>query len=313
MAITTLESHHRHNSVVIPEPVSCNLPHLPPPPYSQNPPLPGDGTDNLKVSRTMSRCPQTTKRLRLNAVDSERAFLNIRHAIFTPPLFSRNSRFPSRSLPPPGLRGCNLDAVDTKVFKVGDRVRVRRLNIGEEQSSWSEWQRGEVVSYIPMRVYLGNFGHAYCVRVQYVQFLGEICPDDDLDHEEDFLTAEECRKRRQKANYIYTRIPSDKSISGLPDKNVWTPAEILSWVKPGHIFVRSLAGPTAGEKLVVKEAIPYTLEAAVACRKHGEFVIGPTGQLFLTDIAIKPLQKAQLDPSAVALPSLSALTPPFQQ
>jgi hypothetical protein len=55
---------------------------------------------------------------------------------------------------------------------------------------------------------LGNFGHAYCVRIvkfgqenvqQYVQFLGEICPDDDLDHEEDFLTAEECRKRRQKA------------------------------------------------------------------------------------------------------------------
>lgn len=125
MAITTLESHHRHNSVVIPEPVSCNLPHLPPPPYSQNPPLPGDGTDNLKVSRTMSRCPQTTKRLWLDAVDSERAFLNIRHAIFTPPLFSRNSRFPSRSLPPPGLRGCNLDAVDAKVFKASPLAGLR--------------------------------------------------------------------------------------------------------------------------------------------------------------------------------------------
>ncbi|KAF7360483.1 hypothetical protein MVEN_00779000 [Mycena venus] len=318
MPTTTLES-QRRNSVVLLEALPCNLPHLPPPPSLQeSPPL--HDSEGLKVTvarptgMSQWQSPQTTRRLRHDA--AERAFLNIRKAVFTPPLLTRNSRFPSRTLPPPGLRGCNLDATDTKTFAVGDSVRVRRLNIDGAKPSWSEWQRGQVVSYVPMRVFIGNFGHAYCVRVPqsgeetvHVQFMGEICLDDGLDHEKDSLTAEECMRRRQKANYIYTRIPSDKTIAGVPHKDVWTPAEVLKWIKQGEIFVRSLAGPTAGQKLVVAEALPYTLETAVACRKQAQNVIGPTGKLFLSDIAIKPLKKA-IEPSTVSLPSLSALAGP---
>ncbi|KAJ7266872.1 hypothetical protein B0H12DRAFT_137423 [Mycena haematopus] len=152
-----------------------------------------------------------------------------------------------------------------------------------------------------MRVYIGNYGHAYRVAVAqsgthvlqtYVQFLGEICPDDGSDHEEDFLTAEECWKRRQKANYIYTRIPSDQMISGISQKDVWTPAEVLSWAKHGRIRVRSLAGPTAGQKLRVTDALPYTLETAVACRKQGQNVLGPSGKLYLDEISVQSLRMA---------------------
>ncbi|KAJ6588741.1 hypothetical protein B0H19DRAFT_1100920 [Mycena capillaripes] len=316
MAITTVES-QRRNSVVLLEALPCNLPHLPPPPYSRSPP---PLNESSRVPRLMSghrwQSTQTARRLRLDA--AERAFLNIRHPVFTAPLFSRNSRFPSRTLPPPGLRACNLDATDAKIFMAGDKVRVRRLKVDGELCSWSEWQRGQVVSYLPMRCYIGNFGHAYYVRVgqsgkgtvqQYAQFIGEICSDDELDHEEDSLTAEECKKRRQKANYIYTRIPSAKNISGIEDEDVWTPAEVLVWMGHGHIYVRSLAGPTAGQKFIVAEALPYTLETAVACRKQKQNIFGPDGKLFLTDIAIKSLQQTQeSSPLDFHLPSLSALT-----
>ncbi|KAF8190425.1 hypothetical protein K438DRAFT_1971287 [Mycena galopus ATCC 62051] len=321
MPITILESHWQHrNSGVRLETVLCNLPHLPPPPYSQTAP-PLNGGDNLKVSRSRWEGPKTTKKRPRSKEAADLTFLNIRHAVFTPPPFTRNSRFPSRTLPPLGVRGCNLDATDAKVFKVGDSVRVRRLNIDGEKSSWSSgWQCGKVLSYVPMRGYIGNFGHAYCVDVvqsgqhiiqTYVQFLGEICPDDGLDHEEDSLTAEECRKRRQKANYIYTRIPSDTTIFGIPHQDIWTPAEILSWAKGGHIHVRPLAGPTAGKKMIVQDALPYTLETAVACRKIGDSVFGPSGKLFLADISVKPLEMAD-DPATVSSFSPSALTASWQ-
>ncbi|KAJ6475804.1 hypothetical protein C8R47DRAFT_1142493 [Mycena vitilis] len=315
MAVTTLES-QRRNSIVILETLPCKLPHLPPPPYSRDPP-PFDVRNLHKVPRLMS-CPrwhssQSTRRLRLDAV--QRAFLN-HSRLFTP-----NSCFSSRTLPPPGLRACNLDGAAPPAFKRGDPVRVRRLNVDGERASLSEWQRGEVVGYVPMRCYIGNFGHAYCVRVVqsgqeteqlYVHFIGEVSPDDDVVHEEDSYSAEEYKKRRQKANYIYTRIPSAKTISGIPQQDVWTPAEVLAWERHGRIYVRSLAGPTAGRKYMVKDAIPYTLETAIACRKQAQNILGPDGKLFLTDIAIKPLENpaAPSSNSPFHLPPLSAITAP---
>ncbi|KAJ7754537.1 hypothetical protein B0H16DRAFT_1542679 [Mycena metata] len=296
MAVTALES-QRRKSVVLLETRPCNPPPLPPPPYIPNPVLDSSGNGKASKGCIKSRpASPVTRRQRHAAAD--RAFLNLRQGVFVPPLFSRNSRFPSRHLPPPGLRACNLDATDAKVFVPGDEVRVRRLNIDSHRSSWSEWQTGRVLQYVPMRVYIGNFGHAYCVQVEregrlteeeYVQFMGEICPKDEFDHEGDALTSEECKKRRHKANYIYTRIPSDKPISGIPQRDVWTPAEVLVWGVHRKIHVRSLAGPTAGELIFVEEALPYTLETAVACRKHNQNVVGPNGRLFLTDKRAEPL------------------------
>jgi hypothetical protein len=138
--------------------------------------------------------PQTIRRQRLDA--AERAFLNIRCAVFTPPLFTRNSRFPSRTLPPPGLRGCNLDATDAKVFMVintfllsrhaalaylwgfsqaGDKVRVRRLIIDGERSTWSEWQRGQVIGYVPMRVYVSHSSDYFLGLTSYSFLVGQFC------------------------------------------------------------------------------------------------------------------------------------------
>ncbi|KAJ7037930.1 hypothetical protein C8F04DRAFT_1256445 [Mycena alexandri] len=316
MAITALES-QRRNSAVLLETRPCNPPPLPPPPYTQNSVLLDGGNGKASKLCIEARPASPATRRRRHAA-ADRAFLNLRQGVFVPPLFSRNSRFPSRHLPPPGLRACNLDATEAKVFERGDEVRVRRLNIDGQRSSWSEWQNGQVVKYVPMRVYVGNFGHAYCVQVEregrlteqeYVQFMGEICGNDEFDYEEDSLTSEECKKRRHKANYIYTRIPSEKPISGIPQRDVWTPAEVLAWGVHRRIHVRSLAGPTAGELLFVQEALPYTLETAVACRKHNQNVVGPNGRLFLTDMAVEPLVLNNTPPTLFNPPLVIELTP----
>ncbi|KAJ6551089.1 hypothetical protein B0H10DRAFT_2242414, partial [Mycena sp. CBHHK59/15] len=126
-------------------------------------------------------------------------------------------------------------------------------------------------------------------------------PDDDAGA----FTAEECAKRRIKANYIYTRIPSARKISGIPHKEVWTPAQ--TWEDGQDILVRSLAGPTAGLKFLVQDALPYTLEAAVACRRQGQNVVGYDGKLFLQDKEIKPL--AEHLPGTLPLPSVRLPSP----
>ncbi|KAJ7185478.1 hypothetical protein C8R46DRAFT_1025513 [Mycena filopes] len=304
MAITTLES-QRRNSVVLLETRACNAPPRPSALPNSLPGLNGATSSTLEPRPSSSAATQ-----RRRHKVAERAFLNLRRGALIPALFSRNSRFPSRHLPPLGLRACNLDATDAQIFKFGQPVRVRRLKIDGDRSSWSEWLPGKVLAYVPMRVYIGNFGHAYCVRVQqedrhtdqeYVQFMGEICADDGLTHEEDSLSPDECKKRRHKANYIYTRIPSDKMISGIPQREVWTPAEVLAWGKGPHrrIHVRSLAGPTAGELMFVDDALPYTLETAVACRKQNQNVVGPNGQLFLTEMPVADLEKEKDGPLPV--------------
>ncbi|KAJ7240490.1 hypothetical protein C8J57DRAFT_1727051 [Mycena rebaudengoi] len=292
MAITTLES-QRRNSVVLLEARPCNSS---PPPAAYVVPH----------TRRLITCPprprwesaQTVRRRRHEA--AERAFQSARRGELTPALFTRLSRFPTRTLPPLGVRACNLDAGDPTVFTIGDMVRVRRFKLGQERSSWTEWQRGQVLLYLPMRAFLGNFGHAYVVRAvcprsgkesveQYAQFIGEIYPETGPDFDEDPLSSEECAKRRIKANYIYSRIPSTKKISGIAHKDVWTPAQVLTWEDGQDLYVRSLVGPTAGHKFIVKDALPYTLETAVACRREGQNVIGPDGKLFLVDKAIEPL------------------------
>lgn len=110
------------------------------------------------------------------------------------------------------------------------------------------------------RPQIGNFGHAYFVLVQcpqsgektiekFAQFIGEISSDDERGNESaDSFTSEECAKRRTKAvsvsfrltdpsaesglqDYVYTRVPSHGTISGVPYKDVWTPAQVLV----GHV------------------------------------------------------------------------------
>ncbi|KAJ7078079.1 hypothetical protein C8R44DRAFT_896062 [Mycena epipterygia] len=322
MAITTLESQRRNFVVLLDSTRPCN----PPPPPGAGAVV-GVGDPSailLDHPRRVLACQvrwesaQTVRRRRLDA--AERAFLDARHGRSTPALFTHLSRFPSRTLPPPGVRACNLDATDSKVFMIGDMVRVRRFKVGPERPSWTGWQRGQVLLYLPMRSFLGNFGHAYYVRVvsqsgkaaieQYVQFIGEICAEDDQEVEENSLTPEECAKMRYKANYIYTRIHPSKKLSGVPHKDVWTPAEVLTYEDGENVFVRSLAGPTAGQKMYVKDALPYTLETAVACRKQSQDVLGPSGKLFLPDMPLKPLHEKlpeTLPQSIFNLPSPSTL------
>ncbi|KAJ6612687.1 hypothetical protein B0H10DRAFT_285438 [Mycena sp. CBHHK59/15] len=324
MAVPTLAL-QRRNSVVLFDARPC---HSPPPPDPQttniNPtaytvPAPAPVSTPRRAAcpaRPRWESVQTVRRRRLEA--AERAFQSTRRGEFTPALFSRLSRFPSRTLPPPGVRACNLDAVDAAVFMVGDMVRVRRFTLGADRAAWTEWQRGQVLLYLPMRAFLGNFGHAYVVRAvcarsgavtvqQYAQFIGEIRSAEGPDDDAGAFTAEECAKRRIKANYIYTRIPSARKISGIPHKEVWTPAQVLTWEDGQDILVRSLAGPTAGLKFLVQDALPYTLEAAVACRRQGQNVVGYDGKLFLQDKEIKPL--AEHLPGTLPLPSVRLPSP----
>ncbi|KAJ7742685.1 hypothetical protein DFH07DRAFT_964392 [Mycena maculata] len=315
MAITTLES-QRRNSVVLleasrspafPKPKSQGAARRPcPAPYEstkrRTAPIPAKWVD-----------PQASRRRRLAA--AERAFLTARRI---PPLFTHASRFPTRELPPLGLRPCNLDGTDATLLMPGEKVRVRRF-ICDAKASWTEWQPGRVVQHLPMRAFIGNFGHAYLVEVRcpqsgkqsiekFAQFIGEIILDGAP--VDDSFTAEECAKQRGKADYIYTRIPLERKICGIPYKDVWSPAQILEYVDGEHFLVHTLVGPGAGRKVLVKHALPYTLEAAVACLKNNEIVIGPSGKIFLTDIPTKPLPEQlpeTLPKSFLNLPSPAAM------
>ncbi|KAJ6595632.1 hypothetical protein DFH09DRAFT_144098 [Mycena vulgaris] len=156
-----------------------------------------------------------------------------------------------------------------------------------------------------MRSFAGNFGHAYIVRVisqlsgqetleKYVQFLGEICSEDGLDSEKKpCASVEVCAKMRRIANSIYTRLQEPGEIFGIPNKDLWIPAEVVAWTdgQDVDIFVMSLAGPTQGKKFFVKDVLPYNMDTAIACRKQGQNVMGPDGKLFLLDMPpVKPLK-----------------------
>ncbi|KAK7044570.1 hypothetical protein R3P38DRAFT_3176818 [Favolaschia claudopus] len=233
---------------------------------------------------------------------------NTRHS-YTPLLFTRASRFPSRTLPLPGVRACNLDAGDTQVFRARQKVRVRRFTLGKDDDApgWSDWEEGQVVGYVPFRSDAGSYGHAYRVRTQapslggltskkkvetYVQFLGEICKS--IGPTPSTLTAEECVRRRKRADCIYTRIPSEGIVLGIPHSRIWTPAQILTYGTT-NILVLSLAGPTAGMEFWVDEHLPYTMETTMTVRKCGEEVLGPMGRLLFEDIAIAPLEFEEED------------------
>ncbi|KAJ7461809.1 hypothetical protein B0H11DRAFT_116361 [Mycena galericulata] len=320
MAITTLES-QRRNSVVLLE--TCLPPPLPGAPAVAVPACPAPRPAIAKELPCAAPCrwesTQASRRRRLAA--AERAFLDARRPGpgWVPPLLTHVSRFPSRTLPPPGVRACNLDATDDTIFLPGQRVRVRRFTCAIAPARWTEWQPGTVWQYLPMRSFIGNFGHAYFVVVQcpqsgkrtiekFAQFIGEISLDDDASV--DSFTSEECAKRRSKADYVYTRIPSTGKISGIPFKDVWSPAQVIKYVDGQDVLVRSLTGPKAGQKMFVKEVLPYTLETAVACRKQDQNVIGPDGKLFLYDLSIKPLAKTlpeTLPKSILNLPSPAIL------
>ncbi|KAJ7171615.1 hypothetical protein C8R43DRAFT_19840 [Mycena crocata] len=315
MAITTLES-QRRNSVVLLD----ALPRKPPPPPRVQPqnacvvPLKDSSRRIIACeSRLRWEGSLTRRRRRLDA--AQRAFLNT-HGRSTPPLFTHLSMFPTYTLPPLGARAYNLDDRDPKRFVIGEKVRVRRFKMGAGggSPSWTEWQHGQVVQNLPMRAFIGNFGRAYNVRVfqsgketvqTYVQFIGEIAAEEAPDDE---LTLDECANRRRKANWIYARIPSETEIEGIPVKDVWTPAEILTtWEAGKDIFVRALVGPTAGREGFVRDAIPYTLETAVACRKQNQGVTGRTGTLILGDMDVKPLNSTL--PETLPVPMLNLPSP----
>lgn len=120
MAITTLESQRRNSVVLLDSTRPCNTP-----PQPGAGAVAGAGDPSAMLPDHPRRAPacqarwesaQTVRRRRLDA--AERAFLDARHGHFTPALFTHLSRFPSRTLPPPGVRACNLDATDSKVFMV---------------------------------------------------------------------------------------------------------------------------------------------------------------------------------------------------
>ncbi|KAJ7485552.1 hypothetical protein FB451DRAFT_1230244 [Mycena latifolia] len=311
MAITTLES-QRRNSVVLLE----TLPRKPPPPpYHQIP----TAVRPIRESKPRPIHPrwesaQTIRRRRIQA--AERAVLDAHAGRLASGLFTHTSLFGTRTLPPPGSRAYHLDANDYRTFMIGDRVRVRRFKFTDEKRShWTEWQWGQVMFHIPMRSFAGNFGAAYVVRVisqlsgqetlrNYIQFMGEICAEDGPDSEHvPCASVEVCMKVRIRANCIYTRVDWPGKIGNVPHKDAWIPAEVLTWEDGQDVCVQPLVGPAAGKQVFVKDAIPYTIDTAVACRKQGQSVVGPDGKLFLQDLPIKSLASLPVTKSIFNFPS----------
>ncbi|KAJ7668321.1 hypothetical protein B0H17DRAFT_221789 [Mycena rosella] len=346
MAITTLESQRRNSDILL-ETQPCNGP---PPPCSQpRRTVTVRPAQNGSKTKTRPRpvhprweSAQTIRRQRIQA--AERAFLDARRGRFAPGLFTHTSLFGTLNLPPPGAKASNLDASagDFRAFMIGDKVRVRRFNFAGKRPCWTAWKWGQVMLYLPMRSFAGNFGHAYVVRVisqlsgqettgTFVQFMGEICSADGPDSEEDpCVSITQCESMRRRANFVYTRLDLPGTICEIPNKDVWIPAEIVvgpefphhahieqtcdlqTWEDGKDIFVKPLLGPTEGQKVRVRDAIPYTLETALACRKQGQSVMGPYGKLFMHDMDsyLKPLGEAlppTLPPPIFNFPSPDAM------
>ncbi|KAJ6495309.1 hypothetical protein C8R45DRAFT_166830 [Mycena sanguinolenta] len=306
MAITPRTQHRRNSAVLL---ANAPLPLCP----QTAPPL-NDGPNlTAKPTRRVPRKAAGGKSVKSALVAAE-PVLFFPDVESIPPLLTPTSCFPSRTLPPLGVRASHLDTPGARVFKVGDKVRVRLLNIsGPKEHSWSKWARGRVVRYKPMRTYAGSYGHAYRVAVEpagkrvavendYAQFMGEICPDDTQDYAEDFLTPEQSYIRRRKADWVYARIQ-------ISDEDIWTPAEVISWDQKNGICVMTLAGPTAGRVLNVTEALPYTSETAIACRQQGQKVFCRGQELFLQDVPVRPLEMAD-DPPVLGPIGLQHFTMP---
>ncbi|KAJ3810764.1 hypothetical protein F5876DRAFT_76452 [Lentinula aff. lateritia] len=198
-------------------------------------------------------------------------------------LFTPRSNFYSRTLPPLGLRACNLNGADEINFEIDEHVLVR--NFHEHASRWTEWIHGTVVAIDVARGYIGSFAKRYIVQSmctnglaisEHLPFLYEIWPACCSPPSPLLASPEVYFRQRERLNYVFALL--ERTVHEESLMRVWIPARVLKWERDevsNKIEVQCLAGSDLEREVFVDQILPYTHETLSACRSQGDLVIEP--------------------------------------
>ncbi|KAH7878482.1 hypothetical protein F5879DRAFT_1020002 [Lentinula edodes] len=198
-------------------------------------------------------------------------------------LFTPRSNFYSRTLPPLGVRACNLNGANEINFEIDEHVLVR--NFQEHALRWTEWIHGTVVAIDVVRGYIGSFAKRYIVQSMctnglaisaHLPFLYEIWPACCSAPSPLLASPEVYFKQRERLNYVFALL--ERTVHEESLMRVWIPARILKWERDevsNKIEVQCLAGSDLEREFFVDQILPYTHETLSACRSQGDLVIEP--------------------------------------